>query len=179
LDKKVKKVSKARIAKQDTVAEIEQLIKGSKSMVFCDYKFTNVEEVTNLRNKFRKSGVVFKVYKNTLMKIALNNAGITAADALLTGTLAVAFSNNDEVTAAKIILDAKFEKKMAFKFGLLGNSVLDAEHVKALANMPSKQTLVAQLLGLLNAGVRNLATVINAVPRNLAVVLNARAEQLR
>jgi large subunit ribosomal protein L10 len=176
---KEKKVSKARLGKQDTVAEIERSIRAAKSMVFCDYKFTNVEEVTALRNKFRKSGVVFKVYKNTLMKIALNNVGITGADELLTGTLAVAFSNNDEITAAKIIADAKFDKKMAFKFGLLGNTLLDAKGVEALAKMPSKQTLIAQLMGLLTMGVRNLAVVINAVPRNLAVVVNARAEQLK
>jgi large subunit ribosomal protein L10 len=173
-----KKVSKAFLEKQKIVAEIEKNLKDAKSVIFMDYRGINVDEVTKLRVKFRKSGVVYKVYKNNLMKIALNNCGIKALDDQLTGTLSVAFSNNDEIVAAKIIAESKFDKKMAFRFGLLGKSVLDAEGVEQLSKMPSKETLVAQLLGLLQSGARNLASVINAVPRNLAVVINARAGQL-
>jgi large subunit ribosomal protein L10 len=172
------KISKAFLEKQKIVEEITANIKAAKSIIFMDYRGINVDEVTKLRVKLRKAGVVYKVYKNNLMKIALNNAGIKELDDKLAGTLAVAFSNNDEVSAAKIILDQKYEKKMAFKFGLLGKTVLDAEGIVALSKMPSKETLVAQLLALLQSPARNLATVINAVPRNLAVVVSERAKQL-
>ena len=173
-----KKVSKAFLEKQKVVAEIETNLRNAKSVIFMDYRGINVAEVTSLRAKFRPKGVNYKVYKNNLMRIALNNVGITGLDDKLVGTLAVAFSNNDEIAAAKIVTDEKFKDKMAFKFGLLGTTILDAAGVEQLAKMPSKETLVAQLLGLLTSGARNLATVINAVPRNLAVVVNARAKQL-
>ena len=173
-----KKVSKAFLEKQKTVAEIQKLVADAKSIVFLDYRGVNVDEITKLRVKFRKSGVAYKVYKNNLVRIALNNLGIKDADDKLVGTLAVAFSNKDEIAAAKIIKDAKFDKKMAFKFGLIGKTLMNAAEVEQLATMPSKETLVAQLLGLLTSGARNLATVINAVPRDLAVVLNERAKQL-
>ena len=173
-----KKVSKAFVEKQETVGEIGKLVGGAKSIIFMDYRGVTVEEITKLREKFRESGVVYKIYKNTLVKKALNNAGITALDDKLVGTLAVAFSNKDEVSAAKIILDAKFDKKMAFQFGLVGAEVLDGAGVEQLSKMPNKETLVAQLLSLLNTGARGLASVINAVPRNLAVVLDARTKQI-
>ena len=173
-----KKISKAFVEKQNIVAEIEKNIRGAKSLIFMDYSRTNVAEVTSLRSKFRKSDVVYKVYKNNLMRIALNNVGIKDLDDKLAGTLAVAFSNKDEISAAKIVAEEKLKGKMAFQFGLVGNQVLDAQAVEQLSKMPSKEVLVAQLLGLLTSGARNLATVINAVPRNLAVVLNERAKQL-
>ena len=173
-----KKLSKAFLEKQKTVAEIESNLREAKSVIFMDYRGINVAEVTQLRNKFRPKGVVYKVYKNNLVRIALNNIGITGLDDKLTGTLAVAFSNNDEIAAAKTIVDEKFKGKMAFKFGLLGTDILDAAGVEQLSKMPSKEMLIAQLLGLLQSGARNLATVINAVPRNLAMVVSERAKQI-
>ena len=174
-----KKISANFKAKEKTVAEIQKALEKAKSAVFMDYRGITVAEVSELRNKFRASGVVYKVYKNNLVRIALNNLGVTALDDQLTGTLSVAFSNNDELTAAKIITDAKFkDNKMAFKFGLIGTSPLDAAGVTKLATMPSKETLIAQILGLIQSGARNLATVVQAVPRNLAIVLDARAKQL-
>lgn len=177
----MEKKSKARIEKEKTLAEIETLASSAKSIVFVDYRGMTVEKITSLRAKFRQSGVVYKVYKNNLVRIALNNLGITDIDDRFVGTLAVAFSQNDEVSAAKIIKEFSKENKdkMAFKFGLVGKTFMDAAEVEKLADMPSKETLVAQLLGLLQSGARGLATVINAVPRNLAVVVNARAGQLK
>jgi len=178
VENKQKKVSKAFLEKQKVVAEIEKLASAAKSIVFLDYKGITVDEVTKLRAKFRKAGVTYKVYKNNLLRLALGNIGIGGLDDKLVGTTAVAFSNHDEVAAAKIVADEKFKNKMAFKFGLLGNTVMSAAEVESLSKMPSKETLVAQLLGLLTSGARNIATVVNAVPRNLAVVLDARVKQL-
>jgi len=164
------------VAKQKAVEEIQANFANAKSAIFMDYRGITVAEVTELRNKFRDSGVKFKVYKNTLVKIALNNMGVTELDDQLTGTLSVAFSQNDEISAAKIIKDEKFkDNKMAFKFGLLGTSVIDQAGVTALATMPSKEQLIAQIMGLLQSGARGIATVVQAVPRNLAIVINTRA----
>ena len=170
-----KKVSANFKAKQAVVAEIKALFEKAKSAVFVDYRTLTVAEATALRVKFREAGVKYKVYKNNLVRLALNDFGVSALDERLTGTLAVAFSMNDEISAAKIIQDEKFKNKMAFKFGLIGSDVLDETEVVRLASMPSKEVLVAQLLGLIQSGARNLASVIQAVPRNLAVVINTRA----
>lgn len=165
------KESPSLAKKRELVSEIESNFKNAKSAIFVDYRGLTVAEASELRDKFRDAGVVYKVYKNTLVNIALKNCGIDVSDKL-TGTLAVAFSNNDEITAAKLITAAKFKNKMEFKFGVVGESILDASGVKELATMPSKEQLIASLLGLIQSGARNLATVINAVPRNLAIVIN-------
>lgn len=174
----MEKKSKAFIEKEKVVAEIEGHIKTAKSIVFVDYKGLTVAEATGLRNKFRKVGVEYKVYKNNLMRIALNNSGVKELDDKLVGTLAVAFSNKDEIAASKIIVDAKFDKKMAFKFGLVGKSVLSAKDCEQLAHMPNKETIIAQLLGMLQTPARHLVSALAAVPRNLAVVIAERGKQL-
>ena len=160
-------------SKVATVQEIEGKLKSAKSVVFLNYQGLNTEEDAALRRKFRDANVHYHVYKNNLVRIALNNLGINGLDDKLNGTLSMAFSNADEVSAAKIIKDAKFKDKMQFQFGLIGDQVLSQEEVVRLASMPNKETLIAQLMGLINSGARGIATVINAVPRNLAMVINA------
>ena len=169
----MKKESTNLLKKKDVVAEIEKRIEEAKSIIFMDYRTLTVAEANALRAKFREKGVVYKVYKNTLFNIALKNKGINVDPSFLTGTLSVAFSNLDEISAAKIVLGEKFKDKMAFKFGLIGDSFLDAKGVQDLATLPSKEQLIAQLMGLIQSGARGIASVVNAVPRNLAVVVNA------
>ncbi|MCL2587280.1 MAG: 50S ribosomal protein L10 [Firmicutes bacterium] len=169
------KVSSNFQAKQKKVAEIEQKLKDAKSVIFMDYRGLTVAEDTALRNKFRTKGVTYKIYKNNLVKLALRNFGVTELDDKMVGTLSVAFSNNDEISAAKIIKEEKLKDKMSFKFGLLGTSILDEQGVIALASMPSKEQLIAQLMGLLQSGARGIASVVQAVPRNMAIVINTRA----
>ena len=159
------------LAKKKTVEEIGQKLRDAKSVIFMDYRGLTVDEDTALRKKLRESGVAYKIYKNNLVKLALRNYGITELDDKMVGTLSMAFSDRDEISAAKIIKGEKYKDKMVFKFGLMGTSVLDAAGVLALADMPSKEQLVAQLLGLLQSGARGIASVTQAVPRNLAVVI--------
>ena len=124
-----KKESANYLKKKDIVAEIENRLDKAKSVIFMDYRGLTVAEANELRNKFRKNNVTYKVYKNTLFGIALKNKGIGVDDSALTGTLSVAFSNEDEISAAKIVMGEKFKNKMAFKFGILGTSLLDATGV--------------------------------------------------
>jgi len=175
---RAKKESKAFQEKKETVIEIQKNLESAKSVVFIDYRGLTVAEASELRAKARAIGVKYKVYKNNLVKIALNNIGITALDAQLTGTLAVAFSDKDEVAAVKLVAGQDYKNKMAFKFGLMGKSVLDGASVAGLRDLPSKEVLIARLCGLLQSGARGIASVINAVPRNLAVVVEARRKQI-
>ena len=173
-----KKVSAAFENKKKVVAEIQANLSAAKSVAFMDYKTLTVAEATELRNKCRESGCVYKVYKNNLVRIALNNLGVTELDDKLVGSLSVIFSNNDEVTGVKLIAGQKYKNKMAFQFGLIGNNVLSAEDVIKLRDLPSKEQLIASLMGLLQSGARNIASVVQAVPRNLAIVVDARRGQL-
>lgn len=175
---KAKKESKNFLEKKETVKEIQAHLESAKSVVFMDYRGLTVAEVSELRAKARAAGVKYKVYKNNLVRIALNNMGVKELDDKLAGTLSVAFSDKDEVTAVKLIAGQNYKDKMAFKFGLLGTSVLSGADVEALRDMPSKETLIAQLCGLLQGGARGLASVVQAVPRNLAVVVDARTKQI-
>ena len=165
-------------AKKALVEEIKNKIQSAKSIAFVDYRGLTASEDTKMRRAFREAGADYKVYKNRLMLIALNSLGITGCEKYLEGTTAVAFSNNDEVGAPKVIVDTiKETQKMEIKFGVLNGTVVDKKAVEALAKLPSKEVLIAQLLGMLKAPATNLARVLNAPTQGLAIALNAVANK--
>jgi len=168
-------LSKNQEIKAEVVSEISKKLKDAKSVVFVDYRGITSKDDTKMRADLRNAGCEYHVYKNNVMARALTENGISALDGKLEGTLAVAFSFNSEIDAAKIIKPIADEKKLAFKFGLVGNSFIDESSVKALASLASREVLIAQLLGLLNAPATNLACVLSAPVRGLAVALNAIA----
>lgn len=151
-------------AKKQVVEEIKAKISESKSVVLVDYKGLTVLEDTELRNNFRKAGVYYKVLKNTLVRKAFNELGINDFDADLNGTTSVAFAN-DETTAAKIVVEngKKLEDKITAKSAYVDGAYVDANGVKALAAIPSKEVLVATLAGALSGIVRGLAVALNRV----------------
>ncbi len=164
-------------AKKELVSEIKDKISKSKSIAFVNYSGTTVAENTELRNSFRKSGAEFRVYKNRLVLRALNELGITGADSYLQGTNAIAFGFEDEVSPAKILVEAGKNNKFKIVFGILGNKIVSSEDVNFLATLPSKEILVAKLLGLLSAPATGLVSVLSAPARGLAVALNAIGEK--
>lgn len=165
-------------AKKLIVEEIKQKISSAKSITFIDYLGLTVDADYKMRKQIRENGAEYKVYKNRLMLRALNELGITGCEKFLEGNTAVAFSNNDEVSAPKILVDTINEtKKMQIKFGIVDGKVIDATAVEALAKLPSKETLLAMLLGLLKAPARNLACVLNAPASAMVRGLNAIAQK--
>lgn len=165
-------------AKKVVVAEITEKIKASKSVVFVDYNGLTVAEVSALRNKCREAGCEYKVYKNTLVRKAFNDLGFKDFDADLNGPTAIAFGK-DETAAAKIMAAAAkdYDKKITLKSAFVDNAYVDKNGVKVLATMPSKEELLAKLLGSLNAPVANLAGVLSNMLAALPRVLNKVAEQ--
>jgi len=163
--------------KKELVSEIKSKLSKSKSIAFVNYSGTTVAENTELRNKFRKSGAEFKVYKNRLVLRALNELGITGAETYLQGANAIAFGFEDEIAPAKILVEAGKNKKFKIVFGILGNKLASAEDINTLAKLPSKEILVAKLLGLLSAPATSLVSVLSAPVRGLAVALNAIGEK--
>ncbi len=165
-------------AKKLIVEEIKNKISKSKSVAFVDYRGLTVEEDTAMRRVFKANGSEYKVYKNRLMLLALNELGIQGADDYLQGTSAVAFGYEDEVAPAKIICEtAEKTKKLKVKFGLLNGNIVESKDIEELAKLPSKEVLIAKLLGTLNGPISALARVLNAPTQGLAIALNAITEK--
>ncbi len=163
-------------AKKLIVEEIKDKLSKAKSVTFVDYNKLTVAEDTQMRRDFKANGAEYKVYKNKLLLLALNELGINGAEAYLHGTSAVAFSYDDEVSGAKIACQtAEKTKKLTVKFGLLNGNFVESKEMEALAKLPSKEVLIATLLGTLNAPITGLARVSIAPVEGLARALNAIA----
>ena len=160
------------------VDEIKEKIEKSQSIVLVNNHGLTVEEVTKLRKELREHGVDYKVYKNTMLKRAFDATGNEAANDLLVGPTVVAFGIEDAVQPAKILNDfAEDNDRLEVKGGLLDGRVVSVDEVKALAKLPSREVLIAQLLGGLNAPIQGLATVLSGNIRGLAVALNQIREK--
>jgi len=150
--------------KQAVVSGIKEKIENSGSLVLVDYRGLTVEEVTDLRKKYREAGVQYKVYKNTMMKIAFKELGFEDFNQYLQGPSAVAFSTEDVTAAARITNEfAKNNEKLVIKAGILEGKLLDAQEVKAVANIPSREVLIAKLLGSFKAPVSNFVYMLDAL----------------
>lgn len=155
--------------KKVIVSEIEGLAKDAKSIVLVDYRGLTVAQATELRDAVRSAGGTYKVYKNRLMKLAFDNLGITFPATDFEGTTAVLFHGDDEVAPAKIALDgSKKYGNLKLKSGYVSGKYYDTAEITALANIPSRDVLVAQLLGLLTNPMRSLAVGISEIAKKNA-----------
>lgn len=153
--------------KKQIVAAMTEQFKTAVSGVFVDYCGLTVEEDTQLRNKLREAGVEYKVIKNTLTRFAAKEVGFDELDPILNGPTSLAISMTDEVTPAKVIADfAKTHEQLEIKAGFLDGKVLALDEVKTLAATPNRETLLAKLLGSLNAPISNLARTLQALVDN-------------
>lgn len=153
-------------AKKAKVEQLTDLIKASVSGVLVDYKGITVEEDTQLRKELREAGVNYFVEKNTMLSRAFKNCGIEGFDEALNGTTAIALSNDDQTAPARIL--GKFaekagDEKFNLKAGYVEGEVYDQAGVMALSKIPSKEVLLAQLVGSLQGPMQKLAAIIKAV----------------
>ena len=165
-------------AKKVVVEEIKEKIQNAKSVVFVKFNGLSVAEDTELRREFRKNNVEYKVLKNTLIRKAFNDMGINDFDEDLNGPTSVAFGA-DETAAAKVIVEAvkKYQDKVSVKSAYVDGGYVDVKGVQALASMPSKEELLAKMLGSMQAPISNFVGVLSAMPRGLVCALNAIAEK--
>ncbi|MBI5975614.1 50S ribosomal protein L10 [Staphylococcus canis] len=151
-------------AKKQHVEEIAEQLKSSVSTVVVDYRGLTVAEVTELRKQLREAGVQYKVYKNTMLRRAAEQAGIEGLDDFLTGPTAVAFTTEDVVAPAKVIAGfAKEHEALEIKTGVMEGSLISADEVKTVGSLPSHEGLVSMLLSVLQAPMRNFAYAVKAV----------------
>ncbi|MBQ3116020.1 MAG: 50S ribosomal protein L10 [Clostridia bacterium] len=171
-------MSASKDARKELSQAIKEKIQEAKSVVFVKFDGLTVAEDTELRREFRKNNVEYKVYKNTLIRYAFHDLGINDFDEDLNGPTAVAFGS-DETGAAKVIVEAakKYQDKITVKSAFVEGGKVDANGVKELAAMPSKEQLVAKMLGSLQAPISNFVGVLSAMPRSLVIALNAVAEK--
>ena len=157
-------MSKAIERKKAVVEEIAQKLNDSASAILYDYRGLTVEEATELRSKFREAGIDYKIYKNTLVRRAAEQAGMEELKDVLTGPNAIAFGYDDPVTPAKIGSEfAKDHKNLELKAGIVEGEFFGEEKVKELASIPSREVLIGKLLGSIKSPVANFAYLVKAI----------------
>ena len=160
--------------KQAIVAEIKEYIETSKATLFTEYRGLSVSQLAELRAELRSE---YKVYKNTLVRLAATSAGYNF-DETLTGPIAIAFAKSDAVATAKIIKKhVDSTKILTIKAGLLGDTVLDESEIVALAKLPSREVLLAQVAGAFQAPLSKAARLFQAPITKAAYAIKALAEK--
>ena len=151
--------------KQQAVAELAAQLKTSTAGVLVNYEGINVADDTKLRKELREAGVSYAVQKNTMIRIAMHNIGYDQFDSVLEGTTAIAICENDQTVAARILGEfaEKSNGKFSLKAGFVDGEFYDADGVKALSKIPSKDILLAQLVGSLQGPMQKLAATLQAL----------------
>ncbi|MBQ4040068.1 MAG: 50S ribosomal protein L10 [Oscillospiraceae bacterium] len=163
--------------KQAIVAALTEKLQGSVAGVIVDYSGITVAEDTEMRRKLRENNVDYSVVKNTLLRFAINNSGLSELDSLLNGTTSLAVSADDPVAPAKIIKEYadKLNGRFEIKGGFMDGKVISLDEVNALASIPALPVLQAQVLGTMLAPISSFACVIKAIAEKLGGPVEAEA----
>ena len=156
--------SKNRSLKEAKVAEIKEKLEKAQGVVLSEYQGLNVEEDTQLRKALREAGVEYRVYKNTLVILAAKELGIEGLDQYLQGPVSIALGYDDPTAPARVLNDfAKTHKKLQLKAGVIQGELFGEDQIKEIASIPSRDVLIAKLLGSFKAPLSNLAYLLNAI----------------
>ena len=151
-------------SKKTAVANLVEELKGAAAGVIVDYRGLTVEEDTELRTKFRAAGVKYTVVKNSILGFAAKEVGLEGLDEVLHGPTALAYHTEDMVAPAKVFSDfVKDHEIVSFKSGFMEGKVMTLDEVKVLASTPSKETLIAKMMGSLQSPVSGLVRLLNTI----------------
>lgn len=165
-------------SKIDMLNRVSESLEASKGLFVIDYRGLTVKETQELRRSLRESGAHMKVYKNNIVRIALEKAELPAIDDQLQGTVACVFYGEDPVPAAKAIKETSEKlKKIEFRGGITDGRVVSADDVKAIADLPSHEELIAKLLGTISNPLSGIVRVINGPAQGLVTALEAVVDQ--
>ncbi|KUO58216.1 MAG: 50S ribosomal protein L10 [Gracilibacter sp. BRH_c7a] len=157
--------------KQKVVDDIKQKMEGSTGIILADYRGLTVSQVTNLRVELRNAGIEYRVLKNTMVRRAANEIGLEGLDPFLEGPTAVAFSP-DPVAPAKILMEySKKNKSLKIKAGILEGKVIGPEMIKDLADLPSREVLLSQVLAGMQAPIQGMVNVLQGPIRKMGYAL--------
>lgn len=155
--------------KKPIVEEISESLKDAKSAVVVDYRGLTVEQDTQLRKQLREAGVVYKVYKNTMINFAIKDTEFESLAPYLEGPTAIAVSKEDATAPARVLYEfAKDAEALELKAGVVEGTFYDAEGIKLIATIPSRETLLSKFLGSIQSPVANFARVIKQVAEKQA-----------
>lgn len=169
---------KALSLKKAKVKELSEKLKEAKSFVLADYRGLTVDQDTQLRKAMREAGIEYSVVKNSIARFAVKENGYDELDENLKGPTALAISMQDPVSPSKVL--SKFAKeydKLDIKAGVVEGKILDIDGVKSIASLPSREELIAKVVGGMAGPLYGIVNVLNANIRGLAVALNAIAEK--
>ena len=167
-----------RDEKAQAISELEGAIGSATNAFLIDFKGITVPQVTELRKQVRESNSKYIVVKNTLALIAVKDSPLKSLEKAFTGPTAVAYNTTDAVALAKALTKfAKDVPTIQFKGALLNGQAVPASEIQNIANLPSREELIAKLLYLMQRPIRGLAVVLNGTIRNFAVVLDQIAKQ--
>ncbi len=156
--------SKNRSLKEAKVAEIKEKLEKAQGVVLSEYQGLNVEEDTQLRKALREAGIEYRVYKNTLVTLAAKELGIEGLEQYLQGPVSIALGYDDPTSPARVLNDfAKTHKKLQLKAGVVQGELFGEAQIKEIASIPSRDVLIAKLLGSFKAPLSNLAYLLNAI----------------
>ena len=167
-----------RDEKAQLISEFSEGIGTASNAFLLSFKGITVPQVTELRKQVRETGSDYVVVKNTLALIAVGNSPLTQLKEKFTGETAVVYNSTDAVALAKVLTKfAKDVPTVTFKGAMLGGQIVPATEIQNIANLPSREELIAKLLYLMQHPIRGLAVVLNGTIRNFAVVLDQIAKQ--
>ncbi|MGD9702796.1 MAG: 50S ribosomal protein L10 [Acidimicrobiia bacterium] len=167
-----------RPEKVAVVAEVTEKLAAAQAVLLTEYRGMSVAQLASLRRTLRPSGAEYKVYKNTLVRRAADEAGMGELSDQLTGPTGVLFVSGDIATAAKTLREfSKANPLLVIKGGMLGTKLVSQSDVQALADLPSRDVLLAQLAGAFQAPLTKMAGLLQALPRNFAYGLKALIDQ--
>jgi large subunit ribosomal protein L10 len=167
-----------RPEKVAVVEEVRERLSTASAAILTEYRGLKVKDLATLRRSLREAGGEYRIYKNTLVRFAARDLGLDSLEALLVGPTAITFVEGDAVQVAKALRDfARTNPALVVKGGLLGSSVLDAKAAGALAELPSREVLLARIAGALAAPMQQFAGLLQALPRNMAYGLKALIDQ--
>ena len=167
-----------RPEKVAVVDEVREKLAGADAALLTEYRGLTVKQLAELRRTLRPAGAEYKIYKNTLVRFAAREVVDDQLDPLLTGPTAITFVRGDAAAVAKLLRDyARGHQALVVKGGLLGDKVVSAQDVEALADLPPRDVLLAQLAGAFQAPMVKLAGLLQALPRNFAYGLAALIDQ--
>ena len=166
-------------SKQQVVTELHDKLVRAKAVFLADFRGLNVEKATQLRNELRKCDIEYKVVKNTLLELASRDTDKSGMSEHFAGPTAIALSYTDPVAAAKVLSKFAKEQNAVFKLkgGVLTGKTMSVTDIQALAELPSKEVLIAKMLGSMQAPSSNFVRVLAAVPGGFVRVLNAIREK--
>lgn len=165
-------------AKSDVVAEIKEKLTASGGVIMADYRGLSVKDMQELRQKVRVAGGEVKIYKNTLTEIAVRELALPNMDEFLQGPTAFVFAGDDPVAPAKALVDfKKGHDVLELKGGFVQNTVVDAAGIKAIASLPSREELIAKIMGSMLSPIRGFMYMANAPVGAVARAMQAVADQ--